>query len=223
MKRILITGAGKGIGLELVKQASDLGHQIIAISRNINALKSIPNTIPLSLDLTKPDFESSLITILADKSLDIIINNAGLLINKPFLELTDSDWDLQWKTNVLAPVRLIRAIKNHLTVDAHIVNISSMGGFQGSSKFAGLSAYSSTKGALSILSESLVEEPEFKGISINALCLGAAQTEMLAQAFPGYQAPVSAHKMANYILDFALKAGSLINGKIIPLAKNNPT
>lgn len=223
MKRILITGAGKGIGLELVKKASALGHQVIAISRNTTALKAIPNVISISLDLTKPDFEIPLNHILVDVSLDIIINNAGLLINKPFLELTDSDWDLQWKTNVLAPVRLIRTLKNNLSKNAHIINISSMGGFQGSSKFAGLSAYSTTKGALSILSECLAEEPDFKGISINALCLGAAQTEMLVQAFPGYKAPVSAKNMATYILDFSLHAGTLMNGKIIPLAKNNPT
>jgi NAD(P)-dependent dehydrogenase (short-subunit alcohol dehydrogenase family) len=73
-----------------------------------------------------------------------------------------------------------------------------MGGIQGSLKFPGLAAYSSSKGAVITLSE-LAEEYKEQGIAFNVLALGSVQTEML-EAFPGYQAPISAEGMAQYIL-----------------------
>lgn len=221
-KTILVTGAGKGIGYEIAIQAANLGHTVLGISRNCSSLIGKSNIIPIQLDLTHSNFESTLLQSVQNTTIDCVINNAGLFINKPFLELTDEDWNAQWLTNVMGPVRILRTLINNLASNAHIVNISSMGGFQGSSKFPGLSAYSSTKAAIAVLSECLTEEIAFKGMSVNALCLGAAQTEMLEQAFPGYKAPVTAQEMAHFVLDFALNSGSYLNGKIIPVAKNNP-
>jgi NAD(P)-dependent dehydrogenase (short-subunit alcohol dehydrogenase family) len=97
-----------------------------------------------------------------------------------------------------------------------------MGGVNGSAKFPGLAAYSSSKGALGVLTELLAEEFKDEGPRTNALALGAVQTEMLAEAFPGYEAPVSAAQMANYIADFSLTAHQLYNGKVLPLSQSTP-
>ena len=74
------------------------------------------------------------------------------------------------------------------------MHISSMGGVQGSSKFPGLSLYSAAKGAVCVFTESLSTEWVQRGIAVNALALGAVQTEMLDEAFPGFQAPVQSPK-----------------------------
>lgn len=155
---------------------------------------------------------------------DVLVNNAGLLRNAPFSQLTDADFEEVYRTNVFAPVRLIRQLLplmggNRTT---HIVNMGSMGGFQGSSKFPGLSAYSSSKSALAGLTECLAEEFNEQNIKVNCLAIGAVQTEMLAQAFPGFQASLTAGQMAAYVADFALNAHRYYNGKVLPVSSTTP-
>ncbi|HKR03686.1 MAG TPA: SDR family oxidoreductase, partial [Bacteroidia bacterium] len=149
----------------------------------------------------------------------LLINNAGLLINKPFEELSETDWLNMYKVNVFGPVKIIKTILPLMgkTNKTHIVNISSYGGFQGSSKFRGLSGYSSGKAALANLTECLAEEFKNKNISVNCLALGSVQTEMLAKAFPGYTAAVSPQQMAQFIVDFAFTGHNYFNGKILPV------
>ncbi len=231
---ILITGASKGIGYELCRKFINKGtHNIVAISRSDNLFdKRImsenandrQNFTYLKFDLTNSNYTESLIPSITEKlpSIDIIINNAGLLINKPFRELTDNDFDSMFNLNVKSIFRLIRDILPNMNNGGHIVNISSMGGFQGSSKFPGLSLYSAAKGALAILSECLAEEFKSEKISVNALALGAVQTEMLNAAFPGYKAPIKADEMAEFIYDFALNGNKYFNGKILPISVSTP-
>jgi NAD(P)-dependent dehydrogenase (short-subunit alcohol dehydrogenase family) len=155
-------------------------------------------------------------------SVDVLINNAGSLVNKPFMEISSSEFEAVFQVNVFAVATLIRLILPLMNQKGHVVNISSMGGVQGSAKFPGLSAYSSSKGALVILTELLAEEFKESGPSFNALALGAVQTEMLEEAFPGYQAPLSAAQMAEYIIDFALKGHQFYNGKVLPISSSTP-
>jgi NAD(P)-dependent dehydrogenase (short-subunit alcohol dehydrogenase family) len=93
-----------------------------------------------------------------------------------------------------------------------------MSGFQGSEKFAGLSSYGASKSALHSLTESLALELKVQDIHVNALALGSVQTDMLEIAMPGTNAGAMAFEMGKYIADFALHAGKLINGKVIPVA-----
>ncbi|MDX1314389.1 MAG: SDR family NAD(P)-dependent oxidoreductase, partial [Eudoraea sp.] len=153
---------------------------------------------------------------------DVLINNAGLLLNKPFLESTKKEFEQVYAVNVFGVAELIKAVLPFMGQTGHVVNISSMGGVQGSAKFPGLSAYSSSKGALITLTELLAEEFKDKGPSFNVLALGAVQTEMLEEAFPGYQAPLSAGKMAAYIQWFALEGHRYYNGKVLPVSKSTP-
>lgn len=222
---IVVSGAGKGIGFELVKVFIENEHNTVAISRNISNLEKINSKFlnPVSFDLISDDYNKLASIINSTLSnVDILINNAGLLVNKPFQDLTDDDFDNVFNTNVKAAFKLTQLLFPVFNEESHIVNISSIGGVQGSSKFPGLSLYSASKGAISILTECLAEELKESKISVNALALGAVQTEMLAEAFPGYKAPLSATDMAHYIYDFALTGNKYYNGKILPVSISTP-
>ena len=224
MKTFLVTGASRGVGFEICKQAVAAGHKVIALSRIITPLKGMENIHPFAVDLS---IESALVDFVEEikssfKSIDVLVNNAGSLINKPFLEISSSEFEEVYKVNVFAVVTLTRLLQPMINTDGHVLNITSMGGVLGSAKFPGLSAYSSSKGALIILTELLAEEFKESGPSFNALALGAVQTEMLEEAFPGYQAPLSAAQMADYIIDFALKGHQFYNGKVLPISSSTP-
>ena len=225
MKNIIITGTSRGIGYELALQFAKEGHQVLAISRKITQeFLGNPNISSLSVDLSN---ESDLILVedfLSQtwKKVDIIIHNAGSLLNKPFAQTTQEDFENVYRVNVFGVANLTRICLPYLQKGSHVVSISSMGGIQGSMKFAGLSAYSSSKGAVITLSELLAEEYKEQGIAFNVLALGAVNTEMLQEAFPGYEAPISANEMADYIFNFALTGNKYHNGKIIQVSSSTP-
>ncbi len=222
-KNIIITGTSRGIGLELVKILATK-HNVLAISRNIKPVEKIKNVKALALDLTQANYLKKALAYVENnwEKVDIIIHNAGKLVNKPFKETTTQDFFEVYQVNVFAVAELTRILLPYLKKGSHVLNISSMGGIQGSSKFGGLSAYSSSKGALITLTELLAEEFKEDGIAFNVLALGAVQTEMLNEAFPGYKAPTSANDMASYIADFALFGNKYFNGKILPVASSTP-
>ncbi len=228
MRRVLIIGASKGIGAELVSLfAKDSLIQVIALARTIeeqNTWKYFKNVQVHNFDLCSDNLVSDLQQIIANYSkIDFLINNAGYLVNKPFLSLTREEIEISYKVNVLGVMTSLQTIlPKMLDNGGHVVNISSMGAFQGSVKFPGLSTYSSSKAALTNLTEMLAEEFKDTKLKFNCLCLGAVQTEMLAKAFPGYEAPVSSLEMAEYISDFTLNQWKWINGKIIPVSLSTP-
>lgn len=229
----LVTGTSKGIGLEIVKHlAQNPANVIIAVSRNITGLteyvkkQKISNIKVVKADITNATQRKKISSEIKKLKipLDILINNAGELVNKSFEKISEKELFSVYNTNVFAPYHLIQETLPHLNkkVKTHIVNISSIGGYQGSSKFAGLSAYSSSKAALCGLTECLAEEFKNKNIAVNCLALGAVQTEMLSKAFPGYKAPITAKQMAEFICEFALTAQKYFNGKIIPVSLSTP-
>jgi len=235
---IIITGAGNGIGFECVKQLCDLpGHHVLALSRSPGKLELLKEERDardpgvdmrlsiIQLDVVKGDYAHQLIPFLEtqDYKVDRLINNAGALINKSFAQLTLEDYRAMMEVNFIAPIRMIQAITPFINQDtAHIVNIGSMGGFQGSSKFSGLSAYSASKAALLNLTECLAEEWKLTNTRVNGLALGSAQTEMLSQAFPGFKAALTAAQMAEFIIEFTMNGNHFFNGKILPVALGTP-
>ena len=204
------------------------GHKVIAVSRNTDNLVNIKDThrslIPVQAEITS---QEGLIKIQEKvesewKALDVLIHNAGTLLFKPFKETSEADFLDVYKVNVFAVAELTRILDPYLVSGTHVVAISSMGGIQGSMKFPGLAAYSSSKGAVITLMELLAEEYKERKVSFNTLALGAVQTEMLAEAFPDYKAPVTAVEMAKYIADFSLDGHMVFNGKVLPVSNSTP-
>ncbi len=225
MKNIIITGTSRGIGYELALQFANAGHQVLAISRKMpQELLENPNITCLSIDMTQLDELIQVEQFIEKtwKKVDVLIHNAGRLLHKPFTQITPEEFESVYKVNVFAVAELTKICIPFLSKGSHVVSVSSMGGIQGSMKFAGLSAYSSSKGALITLSELLAEEYKEQGIAFNVLALGAVQTEMLQEAFPGYQAPISASAMANYIFHFSLTGQEYYNGKILQVSTTTP-
>ncbi|MDR9457061.1 MAG: SDR family oxidoreductase [Salegentibacter sp.] len=226
MKQVVITGTSRGIGFELVKLFAEAGHKVLALSRNempVLDLK-LENVHSLSCDISESsglDKAGDYLKNNAD-SVDILINNAGALINKAFEDISLEEFEKIYKTNVMGVVGLTQKLLPFFHKNSHVVNISTMGGVQGSVKFPGLSAYSSSKAAVITLTELLAEEFKETGPSFNVLALGAVQTEMLEEAFPGYKAPLSAKEMAQYIMDFSLTGNKYYNGKLLQVSNSTP-
>lgn len=226
MKNVIITGTSRGIGFELAQLFANNQYKVLALSRNSEPLSAIkhPNIHVLAVDLTKKK-DLVLVTEYLKKefqTVDILINNAGALANKPFAETTTADFSKVYQVNVFAVAELTRITLPFMKAKSHVVNISSMGGIQGSMKFAGLAAYSSSKGAVITLTELLAEEYKEQEISFNVLAIGAVQTEMLEEAFPGYQAPLQPSEMASYIFNFATTGNQFYNGKVLQVSSTTP-
>ena len=233
-KKVIVTGASRGIGFELVQKYAEAGHEVIAFSRNSDRLEQLKEACLqlnpqaqvhiLPFDLAKDDIAAQLMLFIEScfQHVDILINNAGALIAKPFTEISAEELERMYHVNVLSVFKLTQVLIPKFSNNAHIVNISSVGGIQGSVKFSGLSAYSSSKAALVALTECLAEEYKETDLAFNCLALGAVQTEMLEEAFPGYQAPTSAKDMAAYIFDFSMSGQNFYKGKVLNVSKSTP-
>ena len=227
MKNVLITGASRGIGFATAKKFLKEGYVVICASRNLDPLYKLQEEYPATciirmLDIQNESSIKEFVEQISVYQLDIIIHNAGGIVNKPFQEISKSDLYLCYEVNVLGPFLLTQRLLPLLKSDAHSVFISSMGGFQGSQKFPGLTAYSSSKASIVSLTECLQEEFKETDLTFNCLCLGAVQTEMLENAFPGYEAPLKSEQIATYIFNFTTQDATFIRGKIIPVSRSTP-
>ena len=226
MKKVIITGTSRGIGFELAQQFAKNNFQVLALSRNQKPLDNLKlkNIETLSVDVCNQDDLQKVSKYLSEYwgDVDILIHNAGFLINKPFESLTKDDFLRVYDVNVFGVAALTQICIPYLKKGSHVVTISSMGGIQGSLKFPGLAAYSSAKGAVITLSELLAEEYKSAEIAFNVLAIGAVQTEMLAEAFPDYQASLNANEMADYIFNFATTANKFYNGKVLQVSNTSP-
>jgi NAD(P)-dependent dehydrogenase (short-subunit alcohol dehydrogenase family) len=225
MKNIIVTGTSRGIGHALALRFAGAGHQVLALSRQTpQDLIEHPKITCLATDLSVEEDLEKVSDFLSSgwKHVDAIVHNAGALVHKPFFKTTTEDFERIYKVNVFAVAGLTRTALPYLKKGSHVVAISSMGGIQGAMKFAGLSAYTSSKGAVIALVELLAEEYKDSGVAFNTLALGSVQTEMLAEAFPGHKAPVSADQMAEYIAGFALTGQRFYNGKVLQVSSSTP-
>ena len=225
MKHIIVTGTSRGIGHEIALQMAQAGHQVLALSRTISpSLLGHDRITNLAVDLTQASDLELVSQFLKSTwtQVDALIHNAGAITVQPFLSISPSDFEAVYRVNVFAVAQLTQCVLPFLTKGSHVVTISSMGGIQGSMKFPGLAAYTSSKAAVIGLSELLAEEYKEAGIAFNVLAIGAVQTEMLATAFPGYQAPLQPQEMAAYITEFALNGHRFYNGKVLQVSSTTP-
>lgn len=234
---ILITGASRGIGAATAPLLTGSGHTVLLVSRNRKRLEEVAGECnrqagselahPLPFDLSdlsdlQEEFVSRVKALVP--GIDGLLNNAGQLINRPFTDFSPEAARSLFEINFFIPAQLIRISLPLMKASSlkHVVNISSMGGFQGSSKFPGLSYYSASKAALASLTECLAEELKDTGTRINALALGSVQTEMLSEAFPGFRAPLEPHEMGQFFRWFILEGGHYFNGKVLPVSLSTP-
>lgn len=235
---VVITGASKGIGFATAIALCKDDNQVFAIARSGNRLEELRKVcelqrgriVPIEFDVTscENDFNTKLLPSIAEKcqSVDVLINNAGSLLKRKFEDIEEVEWKEMLEVNLLGPMKLIKTLMPLLARSkrAHVINIGSMGGFQSSVKFPGLTAYSASKSALAGFTECLAEELRSQGlnISVNCLCPGTVQTDMQAKAFPNCEGRiVTAEEMGEFIAQFAVNGG-IINGKVIPVAATTP-
>lgn len=225
-KNIVITGTSRGIGLELVQILAREGHQILALSRNEKPIVNLklPNVTALSCDLAEANDIKKAVSYVKQnwETVDVLIHNAGLFLKQDFAKTDMQAVKKVFDVNVFAVFQLTHQLLPFMQSQSHVVTISSMGGVQGSVKFPGLAAYSSSKAAIITFTELLAEEHKESGPSFNVLALGAVQTEMLSEAFPGFEAKVSAEEMGSYIAHFALTGHQFYNGKLLQVANTTP-
>jgi NAD(P)-dependent dehydrogenase (short-subunit alcohol dehydrogenase family) len=235
MKVIVITGCSSGMGAStaeyLAKYTDTLvigiarrKEMLIQLEKEISTVEPVGKFIPLVFDISENDHFDDLVSEIKKHAplISGLINNAGVLLKKPFKEITPEDFGLIMQTNFKSPFFLIQSLLPMFEPHSHIVNIASMGGVQGSVKFADMSIYSASKAALVNLTECLSVELAHKKISVNCIAPGAVQTEMLEKAFPGYQAPVTPGEMGEYIGSFVLTGHHFFNGKVLPLSVSTP-
>lgn len=233
VKYAVVTGASAGIGREVVREYAKFDDwRVFAIARRGELLESLAaefpagRVTPIALDLSTYD-NSKLLNSLYKAGvshISVVIGNSGMLVNRPFEEISIHDWESVYRNNVIGPALFIRDLLPFLGQNnvSHIVNISSMGGLTGTTKFPGLAAYSSSKGAFSVLTEVLAEEFKDRNLVFNGLALGSVATEMLEKAFPGFQASVSAREMGAYICRFGVEGWRFYRGKVLPVSSSTP-
>lgn len=225
--QVVVTGAGKGIGFTLCEVFSALGCEVVAISRQLKPSFKGQNIYHVQADIANVEATASQIDKLfpGDHStLKVLIHNAGVLINKPFEMLTFEEMTTMNGVNYLYPMYLTQKLMPWLrkSKHAHTLYIGSMGGFQGSLKYPGLTVYGSTKAGGAGFIEGLASEFRGSGLYFNALSLGAVQTDMLKEAFPLLEESLDVETICNWIAKFALEGFKVMNGQNLPISLGNP-
>ncbi len=178
---ILITGANRGIGLELARQFADRGDSVIAVCRTpSDDLQALDVRIEAGIDVTDGDSLAQLADRLGDTAVDALVNNAGVLRSSDFetLEADLDDYRLQYEVNALAPLRVTRALRDRLRDGGKVVIISSRMGSIADNTSGGHYGYRMSKAAVNMAGVSLAHELQPRRIAVGLLHPGYVQTEM---------------------------------------------
>lgn len=232
-RTIIVTGASTGVGRATATAlAATHGCTVVAVARNgekLHALaKEVAGTLgtiePLPLDLAADGAVAKVVEAVQGRRLYGLVNNAGMLITRNWGHWSADDAQRMFHLNAAVPLMLTQALAGQMAgkLPGHVVNMGSMGGFQGSVKFPGLAAYSASKAALANLTECMAEELKGRGVYCNCICLGAVDTAMLRAAFPGYTAPVGPEEVGAFVARFVLEGQKFFNGKVLPFASSTP-
>ena len=230
-----ITGGGSGIGYATAEHLLQHGCSVVICGRRATviqtAIETLSNQYPdatisgIAADVGTPTGVACLFEHIRERHnrLDYLVNNASTLAVDAFESISIETAQTLINTNIMSALLCSQAAIPLLkdSSNACIVNISSMGGIQGSVKFPGLSLYTMTKGAIISLTEALAVELKPQGIRVNALAPGAVDTDMLKQAGPHLRTETTPNDVAPSIV-FLLTAGptSGLSGTILEVHSN---
>ena len=181
-KIVLVTGASRGIGLEVAKLFSKEGYKVIGTSRgdfNLGDLIGDSSAMSVQLDLMSKESINDLFEVLKSKDMlpSVLINNAGITKDQLFLRMKDKDWDEVIETNLNGLFRVTKALIKPMVKNkfGRVINISSVAGLMGNS---GQVNYSSSKSAMVGFSRSLAKELGSRNITSNVIAPGFIETDM---------------------------------------------
>ncbi len=175
----VVTGANRGIGLELCRQLHARGESVVAGCRTTSSeLAAIGCTVAERVDVARDDVGTRLERALGDRSVDVLVCNAGVLLRESVDTLDFHGVRLQFEVNALGPLRVVSALLPRLGNGAKIALISSKAGSIGDAPSGGLYGYRMSKAALNMAAANLAHELAPRGISVLALHPGFVRTEM---------------------------------------------
>ncbi|MCA0970440.1 SDR family oxidoreductase [Halobacillus litoralis] len=187
-KVILITGANRGQGKAMAEHLATLGAMVVVGARNVESAKEIAAEIggghayPVQLDVTKSSDWEAAVNEVVDKfgAIDVLVNNAGVLIRKPFDDLSIDEYQQMIEVNQLGVFRGMKAVTPQMEKQkkGSIINNLSISSF---APIANSSAYAATKASVVAMSKSAAIELGQKGIRVNMIHPGGVETEMATQ------------------------------------------
>lgn len=218
---VLVTGANRGIGLEFVRQLLEAGHLVTATARSperaseLNAMaKERPEALTvLPLDVTSPESVCKLAGALSDSSIDILINNAGVLLNAgPLGKFDYGPMAKCYEVNVLGTLRVVEATLPHVKRGGRktIVNISSKMGSIADNGSGGSYAYRMSKTALNMATKCLANELAGDGVTVVTMHPGWVQTDM-----GGANALIDTETSVSGLLSVIMKLTPEANGSFL--------
>lgn len=179
MATVLITGCNRGIGLELAKQMDARGDSVIGVCRSPgDDLMRLGIRIESGIDVSDGDSVAALAARLDGEHLDVIINNAGILLRDEFGALNYDDMIRQFEVNTLGPLRVTEALQNNLTPGGKIAIVSSRVGSIGDNASGNHYGYRASKTAVNQVATNLMHEFKPRGIAVAILHPGYVATGM---------------------------------------------
>jgi 3-oxoacyl-[acyl-carrier protein] reductase len=216
-KVCVVTGASRGIGLEVGRSLCAEGAQVLFVGRDADALVQAADGCGgeyLAGDITDPDVAERIVATCAEQmgGIDVLVNNAGTSFARGLDELTDEDWQGQWELHVMAPMRLMRAAAPHMVQrgGGRMVNVCSSAGKRPSLTNA---AYSVTKAAQLSLSRVFADSYASENVLVNAVAPGAVASELWMGA-DGLAEQVAAARGGTAQEALAAQAGKIPLGRL---------
>lgn len=209
----VVTGAGRGIGAAVTHRLAQLGYTVVAVARTRSQLETVADrtgALPFVCDLADAAAVEETTAAVLERfgRVDVLVNNAGIVVRHPVEGHPVEDWDRVQAVNLRAPFQWARACLPGMRArrDGRIVNVSSISGTLGT---PGLSAYCASKWGLIGFTRALSEEVKRDGVVVTALCPGSVDTEMLRGS--GYAPDMTAEQVAE-VVEFLVRAPPAIAG-----------
>ena len=179
MPTVLITGCNRGIGLQLAKQMHERGDTVIGVCRSASPeLESLGIRLISGIDVANGDSVATLKAELAGEKIDVLLNNAGILLRDVFGEIDYDDMMRQYQVNTLGPLRVTEALADNLSEGSKIAIVTSRVGSIDDNGSGGSYGYRASKTAVNQIGMNLMHEFKPRGIAVALLHPGLVATEM---------------------------------------------